>query len=215
MNGSISENVRRIRDEIQAASGGRSVLLIGVTKTVEPARIQQAFEAGLRVFGENRVQEGVPKIVELASLGATWHFIGHLQTNKVRDAVRNFSMIQSVDSLKLLHEIEKEAAKQQKKMQLLLEVNLGGEGSKHGFPPDSIPASFDLEWCTVRGLMAIPPFFEDPEKVRPYFRKLRELRDELQLQELSMGMSNDYMVAVSEGATMVRIGTAIFGERKN
>ena len=213
MNGSISENIRRIGDQIQAASNSRLVQLIGVTKTVEPARIRQAFDAGLHVFGENRVQEGLPKITELASLGATWHFIGHLQTNKVREVVRNFSMIQSVDSLKLLREIEKEAPKQQKKMDLLLEVNLGGEESKHGFPPDSIPASFDLEWCSVRGLMAIPPFFEDPEKVRPYFQKLRELRDQLRLPELSMGMSNDYMVAISEGATMVRIGTAIFGER--
>jgi len=208
--------------ELERAAPDRKVKLIAVTKTVEPQRIREAFSAGARIFGENRIQEALPKIRELADLGAEWHFIGHLQTNKARDAVASFSYIQSVDSVKLLREIEKQAAKIRKNMDLLLELNLGEEASKHGFArenlAEALQAGKSLEWCKVRGLMSVPPYFDDPEQVRPFFHELRELRDRWindfpLLTELSMGMSNDYMVAIQEGATMVRIGTAIFGER--
>ena len=161
------------------------------------------------------MQEGMAKIQSLPA-DIEWHFIGHLQTNKAREAVRFFSWIQSVDSLRLLNAIEKEATKQQKKMSLLLEINLGNEESKSGLDATQIEEliSTKLEWSGILGLMAIPPFFEDPEKARPYFQDLRKLAEPYpQLTEFSMGMSHDYVVAIQEGATMVRIGTALFGER--
>jgi pyridoxal phosphate enzyme (YggS family) len=211
----IESNYKRIRDEISNASKGRTVKLIGASKTMPVERIQEAYDAGMRFFGENRIQEGVTKIQSLPA-DIEWHFIGHLQTNKAREAVRFFSWIQSVDSLRLLNAIEKEAAKQQKKMSLLLEINLGNEDSKSGIDPAQIQEliSTKLEWSRILGLMAIPPFFEDPETVRPYFQTLKQLAQPYpQLTELSMGMSHDYVVAIQEGATMVRIGTALFGER--
>jgi pyridoxal phosphate enzyme (YggS family) len=212
----IQSNYQRIRNEIAAAANGRPVKLIGASKTMAPEKIRQAYDSGLRCFGENRIQEAVAKIPVLPS-DIEWHFIGHLQRNKVQEAVRFFSWIQSVDSQRLLNAIEKEAAKQQKRMLLLLEVNVANEQTKHGLLPEALKELLHtkLEWTEIRGLMAIPPFYEDPELVRPHFQTLRELAaSDPGLKELSMGMSHDYKVAIEEGATMVRIGTALFGKRK-
>jgi PLP dependent protein len=216
----IAENVNKVRENIARAAHGRNVQLVAVSKTVSADRIAEAYDAGVKSFGENRIQEAIPKIQKLGSFEAEWHFIGHLQTNKARDAVRHFSWIQSIDSIRLLTQVEKEASKQKKNLNLLLELNLGGEETKHGLNEKDLQGVFnaELQWCNIRGLMIIPPFDQDPEKIRPYFRKLREIRDRWQkdfpdLTELSMGMSNDYEVAIAEGATMVRIGTAIFGSR--
>jgi pyridoxal phosphate enzyme (YggS family) len=218
----IAENTNKIRENIARAANGRNVQLIAVSKTVSANRIAEAYRAGVNFFGVNRIQEAIPKIAELTSLAIEWHFIGHLQTNKARDAVRHFSWIQSIDSHKLLIQIEKEAAKQEKNIKLMLELNIGSEESKHGLTetdlPEILEAGSKLQWCKILGLMIIPPYDEDPEKIRPYFKKLRETRDHWQkdysdLTELSMGMSNDYEVAIEEGATMVRIGTSIFGSR--
>jgi pyridoxal phosphate enzyme (YggS family) len=214
---SIRDNVDRVRAEVESAAAGRPVKIIGVTKTVPPERIGEAYQAGLRTFGENKIQEALHKMSQLEQLSIEWHFIGHLQTNKARDAVRNFSCIHSIDSLKLLQQVEKEAHKTQKKIDVLLEVNLGGEESKYGFTEDALPQAIEtsatLQWSRLSGLMIIPPYEEDPEKVRPYFQRLRFLAGRYQLPQLSMGMSHDYRIAIEEGATMVRVGTAIFGER--
>ena len=216
-NSMIQSNFNKIQMEIAAAAAGRKVKIIGASKTVPPEKLQEAYDVGLRIFGENRIQEAIPKIEALPE-DIEWHFIGHLQSNKVRDAVRYFSWIQSVDSLRLLNRINKEASKQQKQISILFEINLGGEETKHGLSPEllkeALEASKNLEHVRLQGLMAIPPFFEDPEQVRPYFRRLKELAAiHVALKELSMGMSHDYIFAVEEGATMVRIGTALFGER--
>lgn len=219
----IAENIQKIQKQIDEAAGDRKVKLVAVSKTVPAERIHEAYEAGVHVFGENRIQEAIPKIAELAGLNIQWHFIGHLQTNKAKEAVRHFSWIQSIDSLKLLHQVEKEAVKLNKKINALLELNLGNEESKYGLAETEIgkvlKAAEGLEWVHVHGFMIIPPFHDDPEKVLPYFRKLRELRDKWRseypgLSELSMGMSHDFVVAIQEGATMVRIGSNIFGSRK-
>jgi pyridoxal phosphate enzyme (YggS family) len=216
----IDERFRQILDRVQRAAGGRPVRIIGVSKTVPSVRIREAYGAGLRAFGENRMQEALPKINELSDLELEWHFIGHLQTNKARDAAQFFSMIQSVDSQRLLLQLEAKAARP---IDALIEVNLGGEASKSGIPADGLPAllaaSQKLQRIRICGLMTVPPFLGDPEDVRPYFRRLRDLRDANTAQypgltELSMGMSHDYVVAIEEGATMVRIGSAIFGSRQ-
>ena len=218
----IEERYREILRNADSAAAGRSVRLIAVTKTVSPEMIREAYQAGLRTFGENRIQEALPKIQALRELQAEWHFIGHLQSNKARDAVRNFTMIHSVDSERLLLQIEKEAVKADIRVPVLLELNLGGEESKSGMTAGALPqileASASLTRTVVRGLMTVPPYLENPEEVRPYFRMLRELRDRFRpgyplLTELSMGMSHDFVVAIQEGSTMVRIGTALFGER--
>jgi len=205
----IAGNIERIRAKL-----GDRVTLVAVTKTVEPERIAEALAAGVTICGESKVQEAKAKI-PLVSGRARWHFIGHLQTNKVRDAVDLFEMIQSVDSVRLAQEIEKWADRLGKTMPVLLEVNVAGEASKFGMKPEDLSGALaelnKLSRVEVRGLMTIPPAGKDP---RPFFRKLRELRDAHGLPELSMGMSHDYEIAVAEGATMVRIGTAIFGERK-
>jgi len=230
---SIARNIAAIRERIaQAATGVRrdpaQVTLMAVTKTVEPARIRQAYAAGLRVFGENRVQEFEGKSGALSDCaGAEWRLIGHLQSNKAADAVRAFAAIDSVDSLRLAQKLNAAAEKLGKKIPILLEINIGQESSKNGFVPGS--AEFDeilaaaphLQCLMIRGLMTIPPFFEDPEQARPYFRKLRELREQIAahrlpaatMDVLSMGMSHDFEVAIEEGSTCVRLGTAIFGER--
>jgi PLP dependent protein len=219
----IAANVQEIRQRIREAAGGREIQLIGVSKTVAADRIQEAFAAGVSVFGENRIQEAIPKIRALQDSGITWHFVGHLQTNKARDAVEHFSCIHSVDSIKLLQQIEKEAVKQHKNIRVLLELNLGDEESKHGFAEtevaDALHAGTGLQRVLICGLMVLPPYFDDPERVRPYFQRLRNLRDRFRddyplLVELSMGMTHDYVVAIQEGATMVRIGTALFGQRR-
>ncbi|MEI8062504.1 MAG: YggS family pyridoxal phosphate-dependent enzyme [Verrucomicrobiota bacterium] len=218
----LAANIELIRDRIAAACqrAGRDagdVLLLGVTKTVLPETLDAAVAAGLTVFGENKIQEAQAKIPAVAGR-ARWHFIGHLQTNKARAAIALFDVIQSVDSVKLAGELDKWAALDGKTQSILLEVNIAGEASKHGLHPDDLPAVLAeinrLTHLEVSGLMAIPPAAADPEQTRSFFRHLRTLRDQLGLPELSMGMSHDFEVAVEEGATIVRIGAAIFGERK-
>jgi len=212
----IESNYEKIRSEVAAAANRRTVKIIGASKTVTGEKIKQAYDAGVRCFGENRIQEAIAKIPALPA-DIEWHFIGHLQRNKVPEAVRYFSWIQSVDSMKLLDAIEKEAAKQQKKMRLLLEMNVGEEQTKHGLKQAELGEILQtrLEWSEIRGLMAIPPFSENPELARPHFQTLRKLAAfDDRLKELSMGMSGDYQIAVSEGSTIVRIGSVIFGERK-
>jgi PLP dependent protein len=202
---------------------GEEIRLIAVGKTQPAGYIGEAMEAGLSVFGENYVQEAEEKI--RAYPQAEWHFIGKLQRNKVKKAVSLFSWIQTVDSLELLGEISRRAEEAKKVLPVLAEVNLAGEGSKAGVDPDELAqiagAAAGLPGIRLKGLMAIPPWTEDPEETRPYFIRLRELLSECvsrggagaQMTELSMGMSNDFEAAIEEGATMVRVGTAIFGSR--
>jgi pyridoxal phosphate enzyme (YggS family) len=215
----IRENYGRILDRIQAAAVGstRSVplKLIAVTKTVPPDKIRQAVDAGVLNIGENRLQEALPKREALRDLELSWHFIGHLQTNKAKKVAENFDWVQCVDRPDLAEKLNQTATKQ---LRVLIEVNLGGEETKSGIDADRLPGFIEqfamYERLRLRGLMTIPPFFENPEHVRPYFRKLRELAERFRLPELSMGMSHDFEVAIEEGATMVRIGTALFGERQ-
>jgi pyridoxal phosphate enzyme (YggS family) len=206
------------RIEQAARRGGRdpaSIRLIAVTKTVPPDRIREAVDAGIRDLGENRLQEAQPKIEALADLHVTWHFIGRLQTNKAKKVAEVFDWVQSIDRLELVEKLDQQAPE---KMPVLVEVKLHAEDTKSGAEESVLTelvsrlrrsARLDL-----RGLMAIPPFVEDVESVRPYFRKLRELAQRYQLTELSMGMSHDFDVAIEEGATMVRVGTALFGDRE-
>jgi pyridoxal phosphate enzyme (YggS family) len=223
----IRERAAWVRDRISEAArrSGRpsgSVTLVAVSKTQPPARILEAHAAGLSVFGENYVQEAEGKIAALPS--AEWHMIGRLQGNKVRRAVALFTWIQTADSAKRLREISRCSAESGKTMPVLIEVNLGGEGAKAGADPgdlrEILAAAAGLPGIRVGGFMAIPPFSADPEGSRPHFARLRELRDALArevpgaaLGVLSMGMSNDFEQAIAEGATMVRVGTAIFGSR--
>jgi len=202
------------------------VKLIAVTKTVDVDLIKKAVDIGLREFGENRVQEAQKKISnlksEISNSKIIWHLIGHLQKNKVKTAVGLFDLVHSVDSPELAEEIDSQAAKFNKVQRVLIQVKLSEEESKHGVAEDDlfglarkITALGNLQ---LEGLMTLPPFFEESERARPYFRKLSELRKEMEkegfrLPELSMGMSHDFEVAIEEGATMVRVGTAIFGER--
>jgi len=230
MNGveSIRERVAHVLDRVAHAaerSGrkGEEIRLIAVGKTKPAELIGEAIEAGLAVFGENYVQEAEGKISAYPQ--AEWHFIGKLQRNKVKKAVSLFSWIQTVDSLSLLAEISRRAGEAGKVLPVLAEVNLAGEASKAGMEPEAlaelIEAAPGLPGISLRGLMAIPPWTEDPEESRPYFIRLRELLTECvsrggagkQMTELSMGMSNDFEAAIEEGATMVRVGTAIFGSR--
>jgi len=224
---SLAENLNSIQQRIGAACGraGRdpaSVTLLAVSKTHPPETVQEAIEAGQLLFGENKVQEAKAKI-PLCPGKARWHFIGHLQSNKCRDAVELFALIQSVDSLALAQEINKRAEAAAETMPVLLEINVAGEASKFGYPPEQMLAELRtinaLPRLEVQGLMAIPPFSPVPEKTRPYFQKLRELKQRAEavlgvpLPELSMGMSGDFEIAIEEGATLVRVGTALFGER--
>jgi pyridoxal phosphate enzyme (YggS family) len=197
---------------------------VAVTKTVGLERLKEAVAAGHTLFGENYVQEAKTKIASLGP-GLTWHFIGHLQSNKAKAAVELFDLIHSVDRASLAQALEQAAARQDKIQHILLQVNLAGEASKSGTAPENAQNLLSdiakMPHLRVLGLMTMPPWFDDPERVRPYFRALRELRDRLRglqlvegdLPELSMGMTGDFEVAVSEGATLVRIGTAIFGQR--
>lgn len=211
-----------------ARSAGRdpaSVRLVAVSKTFPVDAIREAWDAGQREFGENRVQDGLQKIAASADLGITWHLVGHLQANKARKAAAAFSVIQSVDSVELLQRVDRAAAEAGASPELLVQVDLGGETTKFGASPADVPRILeDAARCTaarVTGLMTLPPAPDTPEEARPWFRRLRELRDEWQaggvpaamLSELSMGMSGDFEVAVQEGATIVRVGTAIFGSR--
>jgi pyridoxal phosphate enzyme (YggS family) len=217
----IRGNLEAVRERIARAAAragrrGDDVLLIGVSKTVDVARIRSAVEAGLRVLGENRVQEAKTKIAVLGRLAA-WHLIGHLQTNKVRDALELFDVIHSLDRLDLARELERRGAARGQAVEALLQVNVAAEPTKGGFAPEAVGEALDaigkLPHVQVTGLMAIPPEVQRAEDARPWFRQLRGLAERHGLRGLSMGMSGDFEVAVEEGATMVRVGTAIFGPR--
>ena len=223
----LQENLTRIRSRIDQACerSGRqpdSVRLMAVSKNQPPERVAEAASAGLTLFGENRIQDAKVKI-PLCPGQLEWHFIGHLQSNKSRDAVSLFQVVQGVDSLALAEELQKQALKQARSLPILLEVNVAGESSKFGWNPDRLLAELPqlnaLNRLEVHGLMTIAPYAVDPEQVRPIFRRLRELRDRCAdllgapLPVLSMGMSGDLEVAIEEGATLVRVGTALFGER--
>jgi pyridoxal phosphate enzyme (YggS family) len=229
----IAENIARIKERIAAAAhrAGRrpeDIALMAVSKTHPPERIREAHSAGLRLFGENRVQEFAGKADALADLaGAEWHMIGHLQTNKASKAAELFVAVDSIDTFKVAEKLDAAARALNKKLDVLIEINVGGETAKSGITPDSpeleelLLAAPRFEALEFRGLMTVPPFTDDPEKARPYFRKLRELRDAIaarrlpaiRMDVLSMGMSHDFEVAIEEGSTCVRVGTAIFGER--
>ncbi len=203
---------------MRAGRDPREVRLVAVTKTVGTGLIREAVDAGLRVFGESRVQEAAAKVEELAGMGLEWHMIGRLQKNKAKAAVGLFDLIHSVDSAELMGAINGHAEKGGKLQRVMLQVNVSGEGSKFGVEEAGLEglvrAAGDMANVKVEGLMSIPPFFDDPERARPYFRRLRELNDIYGFPELSMGMTGDFEVAIEEGATMVRVGTAIFGERE-
>lgn len=230
---SVAASIASIQQRIAIAArrAGRNsdeVALMAVTKTQPPERIREAYEAGQRLFGENRVQDFAAKAGTLQDLqNAEWHMIGHLQTNKAAKTAELFRAVDSVDSLKLAETLDAAARKLDQKLDMLIEINVGGEAAKSGVAPDSpaleelLLAAPRLEALVFRGLMTVPPFTDDPEGARPYFRKLRELRDAIAarglpavaMQQLSMGMSHDFEVAIEEGSTRVRVGTAIFGER--
>ena len=214
---------RRMRSACDRAGRDcQSVALLAVTKAHPPEVVQAAAAAGLSVFGENRGQEAKAKIPQCPGR-LHWHLVGHLQTNKCRDAVELFEMIHSVDSLRLAREINQRAEQAAKRMAVLLEVNLAGESSKFGYPPEQLLAELkplnDLPRLEIQGLMTVPPWAPEPEKSRPYFHQLRELKRRCEeilgapLPHLSMGMSGDFEVAIEEGATLIRVGTALFGER--
>ncbi|HUI44828.1 MAG TPA: YggS family pyridoxal phosphate-dependent enzyme [Nitrospirota bacterium] len=226
---SISDNLKKVMDRIASAArrAGRdpaSIKLIAVTKTVDIERIREAVAAGTGVLGENRVQEAKEKIEQLGPL-ASWHLIGHLQSNKAKYAVKLFDLIHSIDSFEVAQEVDKQAAKVGKIQDVLVEVNISGEASKAGITAvdaaNLIEKAAVLKNLSIKGLMTIPPFFDNAEEARPYFKKLRDLSvrigsekiSRVSMGELSMGMSGDFEVAVEEGATMVRVGTAIFGGR--
>ncbi len=223
----IAENLEHVRKQIAqaAAKAGRTageIELVAITKTHPAEKVREAVEAGQTLFGESRVQEARVKIPELPS-NLVWHFVGHLQKNKIRHALPLFELFHSVDSLALAQEMDRIAADEGMRPRVLLEVNVAGEGSKFGFAPDKlheqIEALLALQRLSILGLMTIPPLAHKAEASRTYFVRLRELRDRLQaefhvdLPQLSMGMTQDFPIAVEEGATLVRVGTAIFGER--
>ena len=230
----IRQNIERIQNEIadRALRCGRDpadIRLMAVTKTVDFGRIREAALAGLSLFGENYVQEAKEKIEKLRAdidRDMKWHMIGYLQSNKAKYAVHLFDMVQTVSKMTLAAELDKRSGALRRKMDILIEVNISGEPAKSGLTPDQVipflESIMGFQNIYVRGLMTMPPWFDDPEKARPYFRKLRELSEQIAerringvvMQELSMGMTDDYAVAVEEGATIVRIGRGIFGERK-
>jgi pyridoxal phosphate enzyme (YggS family) len=229
----VADNIAMLRERINAAAkrAGRDpdgVTVMAVSKTVPPELIRAAYLAGVRVFGENRVQEFAEKVDALLDLSnAEWHMIGHLQTNKAAKAVELFAAIDSIDSLRLAQKLNSSAQQVGKKLAVLIEINVGGEAAKTGVAPESqelekiLQAAPSLEHLEIRGLMTIPPLTGDPQEARPYFRKLRELRKQIidralpgvNMKVLSMGMSHDFEIAIEEGSTCVRVGTAIFGER--
>jgi len=229
----ISDNIAGVERRIAEAArrAGRDpgeISLVAVSKTHPPERIREAYAAGVRLFGENRVQEFVGKTKSLRDLrDAEWHMIGHLQSNKAAKAVELFAAVDSVDSLRLAQRLNAAAQQFGKRLKVLIEINVGGEAAKSGVAPESteleelLRGAAELEHLDFRGLMTVPPFSEDPQLARPYFRKLRALREEIAgrqwprvtMSVLSMGMSHDFEVAIEEGSTCVRVGTAIFGER--
>jgi len=224
---SIAENLERVRDQVAraAAKVGRAasdIQLVAIAKTHPAEKVRDAIEAGQHLFGESRVQEARAKIPELPS-NVRWHFVGHLQKNKIRHALPLFELIHSVDSLGLAQDMNRIAEGEAMHPRVLLEVNVAGEGSKFGFQANKLCEQMEellsLPRLSILGLMAIPPIAEEAEASRQYFVQLRELRDRLQTEfrvdfsQLSMGMTQDYAIAIEEGATLVRVGTAIFGER--
>lgn len=226
----FKKRLENVKDRINKAAFkcGRdpeSIHLVAVSKTISANRVREAIMAGVTTLGENYVQEARNKFNILGTFPVSWHFIGHLQSNKAKYAVRLFDLIHSVDTLKLAHELNKQANKVNKVQDILIQINISKEPSKSGSDIQNsanlIKDILLLENLSVKGLMAMPPFFNNPEKARPYFTALRVLRDQIQkvfpgivLNELSMGMTGDFEVAIEEGATLVRIGTAIFGERR-
>ena len=230
MGESIKENLRVIQQKMAAACerSGRSisqVRLIGVTKTISPGSIREGVSAGIEILGENYVQEAMKKMELLEDLPIAWHFIGHLQSNKARHAAGSFQLIHTVDRLSLARELNKAGQKLDRKISVLLQVNIGDESTKSGVQPDELSGLHkevsSMEALLVQGLMALPPYGEDPEEVRPFFRQMKELLDRTRdrsqnpedFKDLSMGMSHDFEAAIEEGATLVRVGTALFGVR--
>ncbi len=226
----VADNIRHVREKIAEAAhrSGRpasAVRLMAVTKTVDDTRIAEAIRAGVEIIGENYVQEAKRKIEKLGKAGE-WHLIGPLQTNKAKYAVHLFDMIHSLDRRELAAELDRRARTAGRVMPVLVEINVSGEETKSGVPLNEalelVRTVATLENLSIRGLMTMPPWFDDPEEARPYFRRLREFRDRIaaeaiprvEMRELSMGMTGDYAVAVEEGATIVRIGRGIFGERE-
>jgi hypothetical protein len=228
----IADRVAAVRERIARAAERASrppgeVTLLAVTKTHPEEAVRAAFAAGVRDFGENRVQEAEPKVaatVDLAAAGLRWHLVGHLQSNKARKAVALFGFVQSVDSLELGRRLARIGAETARPVRALVQVDLAGEETKFGLKEADLLSTLEAlrgsEGLLVEGLMVMPPYFDEAEQARPYFRRLRSLRDRAQAagllagRELSMGMSHDFEAAVEEGATIVRVGTAIFGERK-
>lgn len=227
---SIAENLEYVRERMRLACkrGGRNpedVKLIGVTKTVPVERIREAVESGLTILGENYIQEARKKAEALSDLPISWHFIGHLQSNKAKTAVEFCEWIHTLDRESLARELDRQAHKHQRQVPVLIQVNVGNEDTKSGIPPEEllpfVRSLLPYDGLSLRGLMGLPPYLDNPEEVRPYFRQLRALLDEMRdcvaspeiTRELSMGMSHDFEVAIEEGATFVRVGTAIFGGR--
>ncbi len=225
----ISDNIKRVKDNITIAAqkintDPQDIKLICVSKTIDQTRIIEAVKAGITILGENRIQEAKQKIADIKGK-ISWHLIGHLQTNKAAQAIKLFDLIHSVDSLKLAREINRQAEKNDKIIQILIQINIGNEDSKYGIPADDLPELLtqisNLQNVAVQGLMCIPPFNPNPENSRPYFKQMYQLFEKMKKQAipnitmryLSMGMSNDYTAAISEGANMVRVGAAIFGKR--
>lgn len=226
----IETQVEEIQSRIHAAASRcrrppASVRLVAVSKTVAADRVQSAIQAGVGILGENYIQEAREKFNTLYNQSVSWHFIGHLQSNKAKYAVRIFDLIHSVDSFKLAKALDKEATKRDKIQEILIQVNLSGETTKSGVAADAVAPLIEeaasLGHIRIRGLMTMPPFFDDPDRARPFFEELAALRERIgqrptpnaDLTELSMGMTGDFEVAIAAGATLVRIGTAIFGER--
>jgi len=227
----IADRVAAVRERIARAAERASrppgdVTLVAVTKTHPEGAVRAAFAAGVRDFGENRVQEAEPKVAataDLAAAGLRWHLVGHLQSNKARKAAALFSVVQSVDSLELGRRLARIGSEAARPLRALVQVDLAGEETKFGLPEAQLLPTLEalraIEGLAVEGLMILPPYLDDPEQLRPYFRRLRALRDQARAagllagRELSMGMSHDFEAAVEEGATMVRVGTALFGER--
>ncbi len=229
----LAENIAHVQERITAAAlrSGRKtqeIVLMAVTKTFPSEQIRAAYDAGLRIFGENRVQEFAGKGESLRDLhDAEWHMIGHVQSNKATKAVEIFANVDSLDSVRLARKLNAATSEMGKRLPVLIEVNIGGEEAKNGVAPDSaelqdlLVAAPELRSLEFRGLMTVPPYSEDPEQSRPYFRKMRELFAQIhsrklpavRMDVLSMGMSHDFEVAIEEGATCVRLGTAIFGAR--
>ncbi len=223
--------VKTIQDRIKTAAMAcdrdpELIRLVAVSKTKSARMVKEAMDCGLKIFGENYIQEARKKIIDLSATPASWHFVGHLQTNKARYAVTLFDLIHTVDSIKLGLALDKQAKKINKIQDVLIQVNTGLEPSKSGISPDDtvdlVKSISTLGHVRIKGLMTVPPLYNEPDRVAPYFRTLRALRDRViqenishvDMSELSMGMTGDFEVAIREGATLVRIGTAIFGQRQ-